>query len=151
MNQRAGRVCRELRSMKRCRRKPPERLRKGFGSDAAGFAKNPTAEFFRQQRSAGNRGRASAAEKTHFHEAALINSCRQLENVAADGIARLNRRRGPGQLSRVSRIPKMIENGFAEHKDQNRSATHSPSAVNPHSVSDLQFQTGSKLSAILFL
>src|SRR5580704_19370671 len=57
--------------------------------------------------------------KTHFHVAALINSCRQLENVAADRVARLNRRRGPGQLARVSRIPKMIENGFAEHKVRN--------------------------------
>ena len=67
------------------------------------------------RRGASNCRRAATAQKTRLYDSPLLQSRGQLEHVSADRVANLHNRIRVRQFSGVSRIPKMIENRFAEH------------------------------------
>src|SRR5438876_797171 len=56
-------------------------------------------------------------------ETGVHDSRREPQDIPADGIAYLDRCRGAGQLPRIARIAKVIENSFAEHPRKYPKAT----------------------------
>jgi len=115
LKERVDHVSRELCAVESGRGKSPESLGEQFGGDLAGLRRRAATEFFGQEGGAGNRCGASAAKKARFGDAPVHNASRELEDVTTNRIACLYRCRGAGQFSRIARITKVIENGFAEH------------------------------------
>jgi len=115
LQQCAGGVSGELRAVKRGAWKLPQGFGEGFRSDGSRFSGSATGKALGQNGGARNRSRATAAKEARFLDAAVHDSRGELEDIAADGIAYLDRRRGAGQFPRIARIAKVIENSFAEH------------------------------------
>ena len=102
-----------------CRvRKSAKRFGKRFGGKRAGFSECPLAELLRKKRSARNRGRAAAAQKTRFDNAFPFDAHGKLQNVAANGIADFYFGVRARQLTGVARILKMVKNGVAKHHEE---------------------------------
>lgn len=115
MKERVDRISGQLCAVESCRWKSAESLGERLGGDVAGFCTRAATEFFGQEGRAGNRCGAAAAEKARFRDTPFNNARRELQDVATDWIANLHGCRGIGQFSGIARIPKVIENGFAEH------------------------------------
>src|SRR5260370_9517307 len=94
---------------------PAESPRERFLGKGGGLHGGAAGEFFRQNRRAGNRCRAATAEEARVRNAAVHDARRELEDVAADGVAHFDRSSGVGKRAGVARVAKMIENSFAEH------------------------------------
>ena len=93
-------------------------MRKGCGADRANFRWRVTAEPLREQRGAGYRGGATAAQKARFDDAAVFDSNGKLKNVAANGIADFNGCIGVREFTGVARVAEVIEDGVAEHLEK---------------------------------
>jgi len=110
-----GRVGGELRTVKRGWRKLAQNFRERLRSDGPDFGRSARGKTLGQYGSARNRSRTPAAKEARFRYTAVHDSCGELEDVAADGIAYLHCCTGAGQLPGIAWIAKVIENGFAEH------------------------------------
>ncbi len=76
------------------------------------------AELFGKKRSARNRRRAAAAQKTRLHYAFAFNAYGELQYVATNGIADFHFGVRAGQLAGVAWILKMVKNGVAKHQQE---------------------------------
>ncbi len=112
------RVGGKFRAVKCCRRKFAERLRKRLRGERASLSQCAVAELLGEERSASNRRRASAAQKTCLLNAFAIDAHGKLKNIAANGVADFHFGVRPGKFTGVARILKMIENGVAEHQQE---------------------------------
>lgn len=115
MKQGVDRVGSELCAVQSRRGKSTERLRDRFRGEGAGFGNRAAAELFGQEGSARNGCGAPTAQEPGLLDAAVRDSRRELQDIAANGIAYFDRGSGIGQLAGVARIAEMIENSFAEH------------------------------------
>src|SRR5207245_3773888 len=88
---------------------------KKFGGDATGFRWRAAAQLFGQQRSAGNRRSAAAAQKPGLGDPAGFETREEPEDVAANRIRNFDGCSGITELAGVTRVSAVIENGFAEH------------------------------------
>jgi hypothetical protein len=70
---------------------------------------------FRQPRSTRDRGCASSAQESRLGNLAIPCASGNAQNIAANGVADLNRRRGVVQFSCIPRILEVIENFFRKH------------------------------------
>ena len=120
LDERAERVCGELRTMKRGGREPAQTFRERLRRDGAEVRERTRLELFGEQRGAGNRGGAAAAKEANFRDAAVFEPGKQLQDVAANRIGHFDRSGSAGEFTRVARIAKVIENSFAEHPSQYR-------------------------------
>ena len=120
LDERAEGVGGELRTMKRRGREPGEGFRERLWCDGAEVRERTQLELFGEKRGAGNRGGAAAAKEASFHDAAVFEPGKQLQDVTANRISHFDRSGSAGEFTRVARIAKVIENGFAEHRSQYR-------------------------------
>ena len=95
--------------------KPPKGLGERIGGDGPSLGIGTAAKLFGQERSASDCGGAAAAEETHLSDSAGFDARGEFQDVAADGIADLNRGGGAGQFTDIARVAEVIEQGFAEH------------------------------------
>ena len=102
--------------MECCGRESAEGLRERLRGESARFRQRPVAKLFGQERSAGNRGGAAAAQKTRFGNAFPFHAHGKLQNIAAHGIADFYFGVRAVQFSGIARILKMVENSIAEHQ-----------------------------------
>jgi len=116
IQQKTKRVCGELRAMKRCRRQPAQSFGDSLSSYRTGCCDSTARQTLCQDGGAGDRCRASAAQKTRFGDYAILDANRQLQRVAANRIRRLNFSRGIRQLAGVARIPKVVQHEFVVHR-----------------------------------
>ena len=105
----------KLRAVKSCWRKATKQGRKRIGGDGASFWGRAATKLFCQERSACNGGRTPAAEEPGFSDTARFEARKEFQNVPAHRVCDFDSRGGTGQFAGVARIPKMIENSFAEH------------------------------------
>jgi hypothetical protein len=75
-------------------------------------------QLLREERSARNRSGTAAAKKTRFRDAAAFDAHRELQDVAANGIADFYLGIRARKLAGVARILKVIENGVAKHPQE---------------------------------
>jgi hypothetical protein len=104
--------------MKCCGRKPAERLRKSFGAKRTRFRKRAAAKSLREQRTAGNRSRAAAAQKTRLRDPLAVDVHRELQHVTANGIADFYFRARARKLAGVAGVLKMVQDSVAKHQHE---------------------------------
>lgn len=115
MQKRGDGVGGELCAMK-CRLcKAPECRGKRFSSDGAGFCQCSAVKLHGEERSASDGSSATATKKASFRDAARFEARGELEDVAANRVRNFDDCGGAGQLTGVTRVLEMIENGFAKH------------------------------------
>ena len=95
--------------MRRSFRQATDRLYQLFPAQFARFFQSLSLHQFRKERSAGHGRHTSLGAKAEFRDAAIRDSQRQLQNVAAGRIFELDRYVGIGDLTSIARVLKMIE------------------------------------------
>jgi len=70
---------------------------------------------FGQKRCAGNRSGAPSAQKLCLGNAPVFHAGRKLQHICANGIAHLDLGGRAREISRIARIPKMLQYLFTEH------------------------------------
>jgi hypothetical protein len=90
-------------------------LRKGIRGDRAHLFRRHIPQLFCSKRGARDRRGTPPAKKPHVGDATIFESRKKFKDVAADRIRHLDNRIGVRQLSGVSRIAEVLENGVAEH------------------------------------
>ncbi len=116
LDERAEGIGGELRAVKRRRREPAKSFGESIGRDGAEVRERTRLELFGEKRGAGDRGGAPTAKEASFRDAAVFEPGKQLQDVAANRIGYFDGSGGAGEFTRVARIAKVIENGFAEHR-----------------------------------
>ena len=101
--------------MKCHRRQAAERYRETFRRQRAGLGDRAPTDLHGEQRRAGYRGSATAAEEARLSDMSVHDPRGELEDVAADGIAHFDGGSGVGKFAGVSRVAEVIENSVAEH------------------------------------
>ena len=99
---------RELRPVKCYRRQAAERYRETFRRQGAGLGDRPPTDLHGEQRRAGYRGSATAAEEARLSDMSVHDPRGELEDVAADRIAHFDGGSGAGKFAGVSRVAEVI-------------------------------------------
>jgi hypothetical protein len=108
-------ILRQLRRMKRSRRKPAEVRSQRFCGQSSKLRQFPPPNQLREQRGAGNRRGASAAEKPHFANHSVFQNRRKAQDISTNRIAHFDLHSRPGKLSSIPWMLKMIQQRLAEH------------------------------------
>lgn len=86
------------------------------GRDSPRFGERFPDQEFRKNRTGSDGGDATLCLETGGSDTAILDVNRQPQNVAAYGIRYIHAGRRIGQITGVTRIAKMFENGLAEHR-----------------------------------